>query len=108
MAMPLIAVVIACGLQLVVAGQSRWAAGEAARVAARTLAVETARHGRPAAVARARSVALRLLPASIRAGSEFSATTAGGVRLRVRTRLTPPFSTVFRRGPRFMARAGFR
>lgn len=107
-ALPLVAVVIACGLQLVVAGQSRWTAGEAARIAARTLAVETARDGRSTAVVRARSVALRLLPATMRAGSEFSATASGGVRLRVRTRLTPPFSAVLRRGPRFTVRAGFR
>jgi hypothetical protein len=106
--LPLVAVVMACGLQLVVAGQSRWTAGEAARVAARTLAVETARNGRATALARARSVVRRLLPAAMRAGSEFSATSSGDVRLRVRTRLTPPFSTVFGRGPRFTVRAGFR
>ncbi|MBI4898212.1 MAG: hypothetical protein HY827_07575 [Actinobacteria bacterium] len=107
-ALPLAAVVVACGWQLVIAGQSRWTAGEAARVAARTLDVETARSGRATALARARSAARRLLPTAMRAGSDLSATASGDVRLQVRTQLTPPFSTIFARGPRFTVRAGFR
>lgn len=106
-ALPLAAVTLLCAWQLIVAGQAWWTASEVARVAARTLAVESVATDRAAATNSARRVAVRLLPVDMRLDSRLDALAAGRVRLRVRTPLVAPFSAVFRRGPAITARAGF-
>jgi hypothetical protein len=106
-ALPLAAVVLLCAWQLIVTGQAWWTASEVARVAARTLAVQTTASDRDAAATSARRVAMRLLPVEMRRGSRLDALAAGRVRLRVRAPLVAPFSAVFRRGPAITARAEF-
>lgn len=106
-ALPLAAVVLACGWQLIVVGQAWWTVSEAARVSARTLRVETAGAGRDRAVTKAVRVAKSLLPSDLRSGSRVDASAGGRVRIRVHTPVIAPFSVVFGRGPSITARSRF-
>lgn len=105
--LPVLAVAVACAWQVVVAGHAMWTVAEAARVAAREYAVQR-RHGDlPAARSRAGRAADQMLPASMRDGRRIAFTSAGAVRLWARVPLSPPFDTVFGRGPAIDSRVGF-
>ena len=106
-ALPLVVIVLACGWQSIVVGQTWWTVSEAARVSARTLRVQTAGAGRERAVVEAERIAKRLLPSELRSGSRINASTVGAVRIRVHAPVVAPFSAVFRRGPSITARSRF-
>lgn len=107
-ALPLVLAVLACGWQVVLAGHAWWSLNEAARVAARRVAVERHEHGERAALVSARRDSAALLPAAMRRGGSLRVTAEGGVVARTRVPLAQPFAAVFGSGPAITARAGFR
>lgn len=107
-ALPLLLVLLACGWQIVVAGHAWWSLSEAARTAARRVAVVRRESGEGVARTRAERDTAALLPAAIRGGRSVIVTTDGAVEVRARVPLVQPFAAVFGDGPAISARAGFR
>ncbi|MBI5310401.1 MAG: hypothetical protein HZB14_05160 [Actinobacteria bacterium] len=106
-ALPVIAVVLGCAWQAVLAGHSAWALSEAARLAAREYAVKRVALGPEPARSYSRAIVDRVLPSSMRDGRSFRVSRGGAVELRVHIPLAPPFSAVFAHGPTITSRAGF-
>lgn len=106
-ALPLVLVLLLCGWQIVLAGHAWWSLTEAARTAARRVAVVRREFGEDAARARAERDVAALLPEVMRGGSSLLVTSDGAVVVRARVPLVQPFAEVFGRGPAISARAGF-
>lgn len=107
-ALPLVLAVLACGWQIVLAGHAWWSLNEAARTAARRVAVERLERGERGALVSARRDLAALLPATMRRGGSLRVSAKGGVVARARVPLVQPFAAVFSDGPAITARAGFR
>lgn len=106
-ALPVMAVVLLCAWQLVVAGHAVWSTAEAARVSAREYAVRGRAAGDSAARAYAHGVAVRVLPPAMRGTANVAFPRPAEVAVRAQVPLVFPFSEVMRRGPAFTSRTRF-
>lgn len=107
-ALPLVIVLLLCGWQIAIAGHAWWSLSEAARTAARRVAVVRREFGEDAARVRAERDVAALLPAAMRGGRSLRVTADGSVAVRASVPLVQPFAAVFGNGPAITARAGFR
>lgn len=107
-AVPLAAVVLLAGWQVVIAGHTWWKLQEAARIAAR-IAYVAGQRGEPSAgLARARRVAGVVLASSPPGVNRVRVYSNGDVRLTTRVPLVEPFRSALgaRGGPRLSATSG--
>lgn len=107
-AIPLVAVVLLAGWQLIVAGHTWWKLQEVARIAARTHYVAEQRGEAAAGLRRARRIADALLAASPAGSRRVSVLAGGDIRATARVPLVEPFRSALGagRGPRISARSG--
>lgn len=108
-AVPLLAAVMICGWQLIVAGHAYWKVAETARLAARAHYVADQR-GSSDGLARGRTLAATLLASSPATSRRVVAVSGGGVKVIARVPLVAPFRAVLGpgRGPRMSATSRMR